>query len=137
MLDMRLFIEGRDWLSHPITLHLIEREDTKDGWPLTVGHAWIGCRDDFRNFSTVIFLANPSGDDEAWTLNGITSAHAKKHRYDLSLNGISYPVYVGDGRNDLWWWADNPDYDPTDVRSGPKISIHPVFDKLRELGCLG
>lgn len=141
-LEGTLYIEGRDFFARPIVLHRFDKSQTKEAWPLTVDTAWIGCRADFANFTTIIFVEN-----EAWALNGITRGWAKKRKYELSIGGISYLVRVDDDNSDLWWWADHPEWDDSvdtitnmernpDKLIGPKIDIDPVFDFLEGLGCL-
>lgn len=130
-----LKISGRDLWGVEIQLHSFSRDDFKGNWPLTIDQAWLGCRADLPNFTVILF----TGQD-AWALNGTTRGWAKNKPYYLNLDGKQHLVAT---EGERWWWADetNPENFPaywaeTYPDRLPKISDTPLFDFVKELGCI-
>jgi hypothetical protein len=133
-LELSLRMGWHDFWAKPITLHLFKKQVDQKNWPLKVDFAWVGCREDAKDVSEIIFLASPTGEDQAWPINGTTRSWVKRLGYTLYFDGVSYEVQSNEPE-EWWWWADNPAYDPTDLFSGPKVDITPLFDFLTTIGC--
>lgn len=133
MLEMRLERwgaasgEGTVTRRLPMTFKRLTQGEYGERWPLTVDTAWVGCARDLPIFTVLLVV-----DGTAWALNGTTKGWAKGGRYRLTIDGQPKVVQVSDEPE---WWA----LDGKTVIFGmvaPRKSISPLFDVVREMGCL-